>query len=561
MRLYYFLFLFLPSLPSLAQRENYRLERYNTRDGLSHDIVNCLFKDSRGLLWIGTDFGLNMYDGNAFTSFFSIPGDTNSLPHNKILTIKEDQQRRLWIGTQKGVSCFDLLTRKFINYSPFNKGPRRFNIENCYPFISRNGTVWIGHNKGVIQLNPENNNLKFYPLQLSPPGEYRNRYVADFLEDNGDTLWVASSWGIFHFDSRKAEFISHRFPPSQPSESALNACTSLTLDETGNIYCGTWNAGAIYLDRASQQFKRISQLRNEVVFHVSITVNQTFFTGPNGLYYFPTNNIIRDSTLPAIKYEPGRGAASILHDNDFLWIGTDNGLCKFIMDNAAITNYSYADVNNWNTLSMIDNEYGQIDIFNGLALMRYDPIKRKVIHHKKAEAYASQMTRAKDGYWLTQFPGLYKLDKQLNVTEIITHTDSKGAPEYFGAVFETPDGKVWLSRSRDGLRIYDPATKKWQQYFTGKEIRFSQFIDDEFGNIWLAGHLIRYNTKTGSFEKMTIHNPLFDSLEVNSITAIAPDRKGKVWISTYAGLYYYDYNSNNIVTVPLPATLSARIDG
>jgi ligand-binding sensor domain-containing protein/two-component sensor histidine kinase len=565
-RRYYFIFLLFPSLLTFAQQENYRLERYSTRDGLSHDIVNCLFKDSRGLLWIGTDFGLNMYDGNTFTSFFSIPGDTNSLPHNKILNIKEDNQHRLWIGTQKGISCFDLLTRHFINYSPFNKGPRQFDIENCYSFISRTGVVWIGHNKGIIRLEPGTGRLKSYSLQLSPPGEYRNRYVSDFLENDQGQLWVASSWGIYRLDDeKKGEFISLRFPSSHPAEGALNACTDLTTDRNGIIYSGTWNAGVIYFDKSSGRFRQLPQLKNEVIFSVLATDKYTLFTGPQGLFYFATSNIIRDTSVVPVKYEPsssGIAAACIFPDDDFLWVGTNNGLCKLMMNNTAVSNYSYSNINNWNTLSMIENEAGQLDIFNGLALMRYDLNKRNVIFHRKNLHYASQMTTAKDGgYWLTQLPGIYKLDKQLNVVKTITHTDEKGTPEYFGAVYEDSKGMLWLSKGRDGLRLYDPVTKKWQQHFTGSEIRFSQFASDEFDNVWIAGRLTRYNRKTGAFEKMTIRNPLFDSLEVNSITAVCPDMKGKVWISTYAGLYYYDYASNSIVTVPVPATISARIDG
>src|SRR5688572_24735314 len=124
-------------LPLSAQENTYRFDTYSTKDGLSHDMLTCLYKDSRGLLWIGSEFGLNMFDGSTFISFFNIPGDTNSLPHNKILSVKEDRQHRLWIGTQKGISCFNLLTRRFTNYSPFNKGPYHLDIENGYAYVAR----------------------------------------------------------------------------------------------------------------------------------------------------------------------------------------------------------------------------------------------------------------------------------------------------------------------------------------------------------------------------------------------------------------------------------------
>ncbi|HMW26311.1 MAG TPA: two-component regulator propeller domain-containing protein, partial [Ferruginibacter sp.] len=92
------------------------------KEGLSHEMVNCLYNDSRGFLWIGTDFGLNRFDGVRFEKWFHQPGDTNSLLSNKINSISEDKQHRLWLGTDVGVSVYDMHRGLFHSYSEINTG-------------------------------------------------------------------------------------------------------------------------------------------------------------------------------------------------------------------------------------------------------------------------------------------------------------------------------------------------------------------------------------------------------------------------------------------------------
>src|SRR5512138_988433 len=94
-----------------------RFEHLTIEDGLSQNAGLAVFQDSKGYLWIGTQDGLNRYDGYSFHIYKHDPEDPNSLSHNSILAITEDKDGFLWIGTWGGgLNRFDPSTEKFVHY-------------------------------------------------------------------------------------------------------------------------------------------------------------------------------------------------------------------------------------------------------------------------------------------------------------------------------------------------------------------------------------------------------------------------------------------------------------
>ena len=75
-----------------GQKENFIFERINTSNGLTNNSVRRVFQDSKGYLWIGTQDGLNKYDGYKFTNYRYDPQDTTSISNNVIWAIYEDSK-------------------------------------------------------------------------------------------------------------------------------------------------------------------------------------------------------------------------------------------------------------------------------------------------------------------------------------------------------------------------------------------------------------------------------------------------------------------------------------
>ena len=102
-KVYLIIFSFFFYLGTLfSQNESIKFEHLTTDNGLSSNTVKCIFQDSQGFMWFGTEDGLNKYNGYEFQTYFFEPGDSNSLVNNYIRSIQEDLNGNLWIGTTGG---------------------------------------------------------------------------------------------------------------------------------------------------------------------------------------------------------------------------------------------------------------------------------------------------------------------------------------------------------------------------------------------------------------------------------------------------------------------------
>ena len=79
---------------------------YSITEGLSQSVVNCIFQDSKGYIWLGTQNGLNRFDGYSFSKYKFNPDDTTSLSNNWIYAVAEDNNGDLWIGTKGGLNRY-----------------------------------------------------------------------------------------------------------------------------------------------------------------------------------------------------------------------------------------------------------------------------------------------------------------------------------------------------------------------------------------------------------------------------------------------------------------------
>src|SRR6478672_671863 len=102
MRVIFTLLIFINSIAAFAQAPYLYFNRINADNGLSHNKVNCILQDKRGFIWLGTDDGLNRYDGQYFTVFRHEPGNVSTVSGNIITSLLEDKEGILWITTADG---------------------------------------------------------------------------------------------------------------------------------------------------------------------------------------------------------------------------------------------------------------------------------------------------------------------------------------------------------------------------------------------------------------------------------------------------------------------------
>jgi ligand-binding sensor domain-containing protein len=106
---------FLYVLPAQAQYEENDFVRYTVKEGLSHNYVTCLQQDDWGYMWVGTDLGLNRFDGNSFTNYYQ-GAKPFPLPSSTVRNIKKFDLHHLGIFTRRGFQMLNTKDLSFQNY-------------------------------------------------------------------------------------------------------------------------------------------------------------------------------------------------------------------------------------------------------------------------------------------------------------------------------------------------------------------------------------------------------------------------------------------------------------
>ena len=110
-----------------------------TSDKLSSSLLTSVCQDSYGYIWVGSEYGLNKFDGYSFTLYHTTQGDTTSIVNNNISTLYSSSDGSLWVGMSKGLCRYDYHNNNFVRYA-FPEGLRpRVNA-----IAERNGDLLIG---------------------------------------------------------------------------------------------------------------------------------------------------------------------------------------------------------------------------------------------------------------------------------------------------------------------------------------------------------------------------------------------------------------------------------
>ena len=100
--LYLRLFLLLILAGTGGAYAQMRFISYDVSDGLSQNSVHCIYQDRDGFLWLGTQDGLNGFDGHDFKTYKHSETDTTTISDQFVLSITEDSAGYLWVGTRNG---------------------------------------------------------------------------------------------------------------------------------------------------------------------------------------------------------------------------------------------------------------------------------------------------------------------------------------------------------------------------------------------------------------------------------------------------------------------------
>ncbi|HRZ98021.1 MAG TPA: two-component regulator propeller domain-containing protein, partial [Paludibacter sp.] len=136
----------------------YKVTYITSENGLSRNLVNHIFRDSRGFMWFSTGKGLDRFDGYDFIHFNS-SGHQNHLLGDAVNCVEEDNNGDLWIGTESGLYFRDYETGEIISAT------LKLNLSQKYlsQFVrsihkDENGNLWIVNTSGIYKIEFGTNN-------------------------------------------------------------------------------------------------------------------------------------------------------------------------------------------------------------------------------------------------------------------------------------------------------------------------------------------------------------------------------------------------------------------
>lgn len=278
----------------------YLFHRVGEPAGLTPDVVTRLFRDQRGLLWVGTREGLFLFDGYSARRFAHDPDDEGSISDTSIRAIFEDKAGSLWFGTNTGGMCrLDRGENDFKCFRPEPENENSLSNASVYAFAQdRQGDIWIGTQAGLNLISGADGRISRQPFDAGHPDGAGQEYVTalhvdtqgqlwvgtvgrglfvkgqddpafvpvtaalgfedasvfSFLEDHQGRLWVGGDRSMYHLDPGKHRLERVSLDVLTGGESV--AVTSLLEWAPGQLFATTFGAGLIEVETGSGQIIR-----------------------------------------------------------------------------------------------------------------------------------------------------------------------------------------------------------------------------------------------------------------------------------------------------------------
>ena len=195
-------------------------------DNLGEKLVNALYEDSAGMVWVGTTGTLNRYDrASGRYERLNIPEIANS----DVLAVIEDRPNMLWVGTSgQGLAHVDLRTRTAKTYRHREGDPTSLGNDWILRFlIDRRGTLWAATLDGLSRFDPATDQFRTFRF-----GAEGNAVFTSVVEDDHGMFWISGANGVLQFDPEKERFVAF-----EPGRAAVGF--SVLASSSGDVWAAT----------------------------------------------------------------------------------------------------------------------------------------------------------------------------------------------------------------------------------------------------------------------------------------------------------------------------------
>lgn len=519
-------------------------------NGLLSGNIRTIAEDYQGFFWIGTEDGLQRYDGYSMATYKYDEQDTTSISGNLILNIFEDHLKNLWIGTMNGLCLYDRKNNRFRRFKHDDGDSHSINGSIVRAiFESRDGTLYFGFDDSgfsycrISTTSPKNVSFNSYDIPHGQNDSLQG-WVSSIAEDNDGTILLGGQ-RLFRYD-----------PVSKAITQVLKeiffaVIHDITIDSHHRIWLATYGQGLYIYDRSFNLL--VHHTSEEAPGYLSDDQLDTVIEDKDGNFWITSDNGLNRvpatsdplSERPFLVYQHKENEpnsllsnsikAAILDKNSRLWLGSYFGGLNIYDKNSSkfqpirSSKYITGSLSNSNVFGF---EYDNDDnLWVGT-----DGGGLNVLKHPKENLFKNkyEAVELKSGKRIIEKIKVLKIDR--------TNT-------------------LWIGTWGDGLFRMNLNTRKYEQLLhdpgddrsiIGNEVM--QLAIDSLDNLWIGtfSGLDRYNLKTKDITHYKNLNIPNTALQVDRISAIHTHRD-HVWIAHEVfGLHAFDNSSNSFLKFDIP---------
>jgi len=561
--------------------QEYLVRFLDISQGLSNNSVTCIYQDSQGYIWFGSNDGLNRYDGYDYKVYRNDLKQSNTISANYVFSIDGDSQGNIWVGSANGGSVLNPVSGHISQLAEGSntnliKGEsirqiRAYSKEYMMAACEKSGLVifkkgqYIG--KQVALIVGTKKISQYYASTIEPIvekgfcwvfiknyGLYKywiksqvlelisnEKLQANYLKSHADGhLWVGTDEGLFRFMESTKSYGNNLFGHKIIVTNILfdkNKETYIATDGSGVFKMNKQNTPVQFKDQGNQQI-----LKSDAVWglYEDKDKNKWFGTLRGGVSMIGSSkryfrHIKNTEGNPALNY-----ILSFCEDaNHNLWIGTDgaglriwnrskNTFAKFTQNEGLSSNFIPSIV--------LDDEHNLWVATWDEGLNKINTVNRKVQHYSLYNPLTKHEERSvwyvfkdsKSIIWVATKEGTLYFYNSLTEKFEIFNSDISGVL----SINESRDGKLWVGTYTDLIEI-NTKTRKINKTKIGYPIRC--ILEDKKSDFWIGtseGGLLKFNRKNKSYSRFST----VEGLPSNIVLRLLEDSEGYLWLSTYKGI-------------------------
>jgi signal transduction histidine kinase/ligand-binding sensor domain-containing protein/DNA-binding response OmpR family regulator len=497
------LILFISVVVQSTAQPSYVFLHLTTKDGLSNGNITSIIKDSYGFLWIGTEYGLNRYDGSEFKTYTTEANDSSSIVSNNILGLQEDGLSNIWINS----STYMVYNRNKDNF--INDVPgflQRFGIvvdRNYKIYVDKEKDLWVLSGQQLFFYDTQKNALKTFNLSVR-----LDEVVTVELSDDGENLYGLLRPGLLWQINKQT---GRQQVIEEPNNPNLRLYNKLYADYKGGLWLWSGSTDVIFYRR------------NKKAAWVQLQLNRG------------------SQSKRMLRFMDVR--------NGHIWIGTDhNGLLIYNVASGEVTNLQ-EDQNTSSSIASNHVEYLYHDD-NGIiwighnknGISYYHNSLQSIVNVEQTDCEdVSVILEDRDGrIWLgTDGNGLFVKDKGKGIRQLSVPKSP------IVSLLEDRKGRIWIGTYLDGLYRYENGKVDWfsteNSDLAGNNIW--SLKEDRYGNLWIG-------TLGGAIQLLRNGEENLNSMENECEGMRHPmdmfyDGGDKLYIATVYGLYIVDIKTND----------------